>query len=303
MFQVADSALGSLASMPGYAFYRVASRDTLGRRSPRARVAGADCGWDLHRAAELRRCAPVEEALDVIDAGGEETGIAILQRWLSNDARFGEDASLRSSASLDWLVGAGVAYRAGRLSLATRWADQAFRAASPAADSTLLAIVPWSYPPAYDSLITVVADSSGIEPALLWATMRQESRFDPQVRSGSNAVGLMQLLLPAAQDAARWGGEPRPTDDRVLEDPATNLKWGVRYLARLIKRFDGYPAVALSAYNAGPSTVPPFWHELIEKGGEALFCEIASNADAQDYARRILAYRQAYRDLAPRVAR
>jgi len=303
MLQQADSALSRLASMPGYAFYRVAARDTLGRRSPRAEVTAAACGWDAHRGAELRRCAPVAEALDLIDAGGEETGIAILQRWLSNDARFGEDASLRSTASLDWLVGSGVAYRAGRLSIATSWADRAYRTAAPAADSTLLSIVPWSYPPAYDALVAAVADSSGIEPALLWATMRQESRFDPQVRSGSNAVGLMQLLLPAAQDAARWGREPKPSDETPLEDPATNLRWGVRYLAHLINRFDGHAAVALSAYNAGPSTVPPFWRELIDKGGEALFCEIASNADAQDYARRILAYRQAYRDLAPRVAR
>jgi soluble lytic murein transglycosylase-like protein len=69
----------------------------------------------------------------------------------------------------------------------------------------------------------------------------------------------------------------------------------------LIQRFDGHVAVALSAYNAGASTVPPFWRDLIARGGEALFCEIASNADAQDYARRILGYRQAYRELRPRI--
>src|SRR5262249_34862433 len=153
---------------------------------------------------------------------------------------------------------------------------QALRERATAPRAEQWAVVPWCWPPAFDSLVVAAADSNGLEPALVWATMRMESRFDPSARSTSNALGLMQLLLPAAQDAARLGHEPRPASEEPLLDPATNLKWGVRYLARLIQRFDGHVTVALSAYNAGPSTVPPFWRDLIARGGEALFCEVAS---------------------------
>ena len=54
--------------------------------------------------------------------------------------------------------------------------------------------------------------------------------------------------------------------------------------------------VALSAYNAGPSTVPPHWRDLIARGGDALFAEIASNEDAQFYAKWIVAGLRAYED-------
>ena len=44
------------------------------------------------------------------------------------------------------------------------------------------------------------------------------------------------------------------------------------------------------------------WRLLIDRGGWALYCEMAANADTQDYVRRILGYRQAYRDLKPVTA-
>jgi len=61
--------------------------------------------------------------------------------------------------------------------------------------------------------------------------------------------------------------------------------------------------VALAAYNAGPGSIRADWRALIARGGEALYCELASNADSQDYARRIAGFRQAYRELAPIDAR
>ena len=62
-------------------------------------------------------------------------------------------------------------------------------------------------------------------------------------------------------------------------------------------------AVALAAYNAGPGTIRRDWRDLLARGGAALFCELASNADSQDYARRILGMRQAYRELRPTTGR
>jgi len=284
-----NSLLRELAARPGYTFYRAAARDTLGTRGMPDSVSVAPMVWNdfTTRLATLARSGLADDAL------------RLASRRFAGDPRLG--SSVDSLTPGEVLGAAHVAWVSGRPSHTVTHALLAQRMAVEVPLDQQWAVVPWAYPPAFDSLVIAAADSLGLEPALVWAVMRQESRFDPDARSVSNALGLMQLLLPAAQDAAGWAKEPRPTGEGRLLDPVTNLKWGARYLARLIQRFDGRIAVALSAYNAGPSTVPPFWRELVARGGEALFCEVASNSDAQDYARRILGYRQAYRELRPRV--
>ena len=92
-----------------------------------------------------------------------------------------------------------------------------------------------------------------------------------------------------------------PTE-AALFDPERNARYGARYLARQLGRFDGRVAVALYAYNVGPAAVPSSWRDLVARGGEALFCELAPNPLGRDYARRILGYRQAYRELRPTSA-
>jgi len=59
----------------------------------------------------------------------------------------------------------------------------------------------WSlaYPKAHEELVTAAAGESGVDPALLWAVMREESGFNATIESWANAVGLMQLILPTAR--------------------------------------------------------------------------------------------------------
>lgn len=283
-----DSLLRGVARAPGYGFYAAAARDTLGIR-------GMPDG--LGAALWNRRRLGAGRVLQLADAGLVDDALFLATCWAARDERL--PLAAESTLAVDPLAAAHAAMLAGRPARAVSFAQRALREAAALPDTLQWAIVPWGFPPAYDSLVVAACDSLGLEPALVYATMRQESVFDPQARSTSNALGLMQLLMPAAQDAAGWAKEPKPVSEGPLLDPATNLKWGARYLARLMGRFDGHVSVALSAYNAGASTVPAFWRELIATGGEALFCEVASNQDAQDYAKRILGYRQAYRELAP----
>jgi len=286
-----DTLLAAVAASPGYGFYAVAARDTLRRRG----IPGSAllASWNPARLVARRIVA-------LGDAGMDDDALFLAARWAARDPRL--PIANEPPLATDHLASALVARFAGRPSRVVAFAQRAERETEALPDSLRWAIVPWSFPPAYDSVLVAASDSVGLEAALVRATMRQESVFDPQARSVSNALGLMQLLLPAAQDAARWGREARPVDETPLLDPVTNLKWGTRYLARLIARFDGHVPVALSAYNAGASTVPPFWRDLIARGGDALFCEVASNPDAQDYAKRILGFRAGYRELAPHTA-
>lgn len=270
---VADSLLRGLAALPGYAFYRAAARETLGVAGWRGAIAAA---------------APPP---------GPGTALTLLA-WGDGDAAVQLLGRAESASPLAWLGAADAAFRAGRPAQGTRWAERAFGLAEDAGDDSLAwAAVPWAYPPAYEELV-VAAESLGVDRALLWALIRQESRFQPEARSVSNALGLTQLLRPTAGDVARWFRDPQPTEETLFA-PDTSVRYGARYLAWLLGRFGNVPAVALAAYNAGPGTIRSDWRALLDRGGEALFAEFASNADSQDYVKRITGFRSAYRELRP----
>lgn len=276
------------AERPGHDLLDVAARDTLGT-----------AGWPG------RALVPEPDTLEpaLVEAVVRLAGPLALPEAASRlvSARDRADARLprgpqRMFASASWRAVAVAAFAGGDLAGGTRAADRALLA--PIADSLAWDWLPWAFPPAFERELHAAADESGIEPALLWALVRQESRFDPRAVSRSGALGLAQLLPGTARDVARWSRE-RFVADSTLFEPALGLRYGARYLRRLLDRFEGHVAVALTAYNAGPGKVRPDWRELVARGGDALYCEMAANADTQDYVRRILGYRQAYRVLRP----
>jgi len=85
----------------------------------------------------------------------------------------------------------------------------------------------------------------GVDRALVRAVMHAESAFRPYAISEAGAQGLMQLM-PAT--AARFA-----VDDPF--DARQNIRGGVRYLAWLLKRFNGNQVLALAGYNAGEASV------------------------------------------------
>ncbi len=102
--------------------------------------------------------------------------------------------------------------------------------------------------------ISDAAKTHGIDPRLLAAVARQESRFNPAAVSPVGACGIMQLM-PAT---ARFLGISNVFDARQ------NVFGGARYLRALLDTFHGDLDLTLAAYNAGPGAVqkyngvPPF---------------------------------------------
>lgn len=106
-------------------------------------------------------------------------------------------------------------------------------------------------------LIEHHSEKYGVETPLILAVMRAESGYDPSAISTSKAVGLFQLLPPAARD---MGVEvpPNAVLDRRRDgrfNPVWNADAGIRYMAHLLQRFDWNYVLAISAYNAGPGNV------------------------------------------------
>jgi soluble lytic murein transglycosylase-like protein len=284
-----DSILrAQFAERPGYRFHQVAARETLGVRGWTGRVApaGAEAGdtW-------------------LVDAVQALVGPLALPREASRvvSARDRRDPRLPAGSSngipdSTWRSLAAAFYESGDLAGATRAADR-HQADYYGVDAGW-AWQPWAYPPAFERELIAAADPRGIERALLWALARQESRFDPRAISRSNALGLAQLLPGTAREVAH---ELRETlsSDSLLFEPDRGLRYGAHYLKKLLKRFDGAVPVALTAYNAGPSKVRKDWRSIVDVGGWALYCEMGSNADTQEYVQNIVGFRQAYRELRP----
>jgi hypothetical protein len=288
-----DPLLRRVAAQPGYSFYRAAARDTLGVRGWTGGFAAEECAGES-------RCGPLREVRDLIGLGLVDHATELLARWVAGDERLA--LGPQAPTAFEWLSAARLAYMSGRIGLGISLAERSREAGADLELQLQWDIVPWAFPPACESLFVAPRDTvvASLEPALLFALVRQESVFDPQARSRSDALGLMQLKLSTATDMARLARDRAPTEATLFE-PEPNVRYGTRYLARLLRRFDGSVAAALSAYNAGPGSLCARWPELRERGGEALLCELASNPLAQDYAKRIVGYRQAYRELGPTI--
>lgn len=281
---VADTTLRAIAAGPGYTFYRVAARDSLGiAHAPASAVAQPDT-----------LAGSLEQASAWVAGHDDDEAEALLEAWASRDSRLGGHA-LRPPER--WLGAASVAYAAGVNALGIRLSARALEATRDPTEAARVA--PWLYPPAF-ARERARADSATrgvMDPALLAAVVWQESRFDPRARSRSDALGLLQLKVGTAGDVARARGEAAPDAEGLL-DPERNLRLGATYLAGLIERSGGDVVRGLAAYNAGPS-VAARWVSLRDRGGVALDCELIARPETQDYVKKIRAAREAYRELAP----
>jgi len=140
------------------------------------------------------------------------------------------------------------------------------------------------FPLPFREQVEAKARAVGLEPALLFGLIRQESRFISDARSGVGASGLMQLMPATAKWTARKVGLDYRAD--MITDRDTNLHLGAAYLKRLLDDFDGSLAMAAAAYNAGPGR-PRRWREgaLMEP---AAWAETIPFNETRDYVKKVL---------------
>lgn len=100
----------------------------------------------------------------------------------------------------------------------------------------------------------IQARRHNLDPKLVRALIYVESAENTQAVSSKGAQGLMQLMPTTAEELG--------VADPLM--PLDNVRGGVKYFSKMLKRFDGNVELALAAYNAGPGAVerhggiPPF---------------------------------------------
>ncbi len=142
------------------------------------------------------------------------------------------------------------------------------------------------YPLRYEQIVRGHAQNYNLDPALVAAVIYQESKFKADARSGSGAIGLMQLLPATAEGiAVHTGGTQFRTTD--LYNPEINIRYGSWYLRHLLEKY-GDERTALAAYNAGQDNVDR-WRA---NGGGIRFSETRAYVKRVEELKKI--YRGAY---------
>lgn len=129
-----------------------------------------------------------------------------------------------------------------------------------------------------------------LDPYLVLAVMREESRFNPMVLSWARAHGLMQIIPSTGRGVARLIGI-RPYYTYRLFEPELNIKMGCYYLSSLLKRFNGNPYLALAGYNGGPVRVKTWVTKWQRDKGELdidEFVEVIPLRETRRYVQKVM---------------
>jgi soluble lytic murein transglycosylase len=160
-----------------------------------------------------------------------------------------------------------------------------------------------TYPRAFDQQVSEDAKTESLDPFLILALIREESRFNPLAFSRSKAIGLMQLLPGTADGVAKNIGIHISGSSRVLKSdftikdadsvdafkPDINIKLGTHYLASVLSRANGNALLAVASYNGGPGAVQK-WLSQHRAAGYADFDSFVENIpyrETRDYVRKV----------------
>lgn len=160
-----------------------------------------------------------------------------------------------------------------------------------------------AYPKAFGRFVLSYADQYEYKPSMLWAIMREESTFRPEVVSPVGAIGLLQIMPYTGQEIADGLGVKGFTAER-LYDPEINIGFSAWYVRKLLSRYGGNEALAIGSYNAGPDAMDRW---LKARGELALdeFVEEIPYTETRRYVKRVLMsygiYETLYGDGAPRI--
>ena len=133
-----------------------------------------------------------------------------------------------------------------------------------------------------------------IDPFLVLGLIRQESRFEKNAVSVSNAKGLMQLIPPTAVSTARQVGINLISQD-MLYDPKINIHLGIKYLQGLIQDSSN-PLFAVASYNAGPKAVER-WIRSFHGNDLDFFIEEIPYEQTRTYVKKVFAGYWTYLEL------
>ena len=141
------------------------------------------------------------------------------------------------------------------------------------------------YPMTYEDIVMEMAEEYDLQPSLVFAVIRTESKFDKNAVSPAQAKGLMQIT----DDTFRWAqkrAQQEEMDPDNLFIPQINIRYGCYILTLLSQQFSDLETV-LAAYNAGQGKVNQ-WLQDPNCSDDGKTLKHIPYEETEDYVHRVI---------------
>jgi len=149
------------------------------------------------------------------------------------------------------------------------------------------------YPLIYKDAVIKESKENNVPPWLVMGLIRQESRFNKEIRSSAGAIGLMQILPKTALET--YNNNKSQLD---LTNSTQNIYIGTKYLSKLLNQFNNSIPLSLAAYNAGPSRAKKWQADLGNYNtSPAMFIESIPFKETREYVQTVILSGAIYEEL------
>jgi len=143
-----------------------------------------------------------------------------------------------------------------------------------------------NFPRFYRKEVERMAREFKLDENLIYAVMREESRFNEKDVSNSGAIGLMQII----PSTGKWIVEKNNLKDITMEDffkPELNIFLGSWYLRYLLDKFNGDLLLAIASYNGGPGLIER-WVKTGGLNNRDIAIEMMPREETKYYCQKVL---------------
>lgn len=130
--------------------------------------------------------------------------------------------------------------------------------------------------------ITTWSQQRQLNPLLVTGLIRQESRFEPEIRSPAGALGLMQVM----PGTGSWIAPKIPLKQYDLKNPNDNINLGTWFLDFTHQQYNNNSLLAVASYNAGPGNVSN-WITKYGFNDPDAFIEVIPFAETKGYVEAV----------------
>jgi soluble lytic murein transglycosylase len=148
------------------------------------------------------------------------------------------------------------------------------------------------YPLPNRDIVFAMAKEYDVDPYLVFAIIRAESKFQTTAQSPVGAKGLMQIM----PETGEWIAKQMKIDNfqaEDLHDPEVNIRFGCWYIKDLSTEFKGSVPLQIAAYNAGRGKVSQ-WIQEGKWDGDPNNMEVIPFPETKQYVKNVLKNYQAY---------
>lgn len=141
------------------------------------------------------------------------------------------------------------------------------------------------YPTAFNNEVSKHSTLRNLPPALIFGIIRQESAFNPNVRSWADAFGLMQMIPEAATKLSEKYGIPYQNFNDLYV-PDTNIAFGTALVSELADKYQRRFIPIVASYNASEDAVQT-WLRDRYNGNYIEFIELVPYEETRNYLKLV----------------